>query len=156
MLVGLIAAIISVIVVINHQLIWLLAIFPGLYIVYAFFITFSKAPALRSDIRLTASEKEAWEQHHTFLRFPSAAMGMSHTLSLLQFISVALAIALLVSGLYWGIIFALFWSLGLLVPRLNPTTTYVPAAQKGDRRAIIRVQALQSLKDKLDASSKES
>lgn len=155
MLVGIITIIISAIVVFNHQLIWLLAIFPGLYIAYALFIVFSKAPALKDSIKLTPSEKEAWQQHHAFFRFPFAARNMAGALSMLQFISVILGIALLATGLYWGIGFVLFWFiLGMLTPRLNPTTTFVPAAQKGNREAMQRVQALESLSEKLDMGSK--
>lgn len=151
MLVGIITLIISTIVVFNHQLAWLLAVFPGLYIAYAFFIAFSKAPELKDSIHLTHAEKEAWQQHHAFFRFPFAARNMAGALSMLQFISIILAIALAVTGAYWGLAFALGWFiLGLPTPRLNPTTSYVPAAQKGNREAMQRVQALESLQAKLN------
>lgn len=151
MLVGIVTLIISAIVVFNHQLVWLLAVFPGLYIVYAFFIAFSKAPQLKDSIHLTHSEKEAWQRHHAFFRFPFAGRNMAGALSTLQFISIILAIALVVTGAYWGLVFALGWFiLGLPTPRLNPTTSYVPAAQKGNREALQRVQALESLQEKLN------
>ena len=151
MLVGIVTLIISAIVVFNHQLVWLLAVFPGLYIAYAFFIAFSKAPQLKDSIHLTHSEKEAWQQHHAFFRFPFAARNMAGALSMLQFISIILAVALAITGAYWGLAFALGWLiLGLPTPRLNPTTSYVPAAQKGNREAVQRVQALQSLQEKLN------
>lgn len=76
---------------------------------------------------------------------------MAGALSMLQLISIILAIALAVTGAYWGLAFALGWFiLGLPTPRLNPTTSYVPAAQKGNREAVQRVQALQSLQEKLN------
>lgn len=152
MLVGIVTLIISAIVVFNHQLVWLLAVFPGLYIAYAFFIAFSKAPEIKDNIHLTQEEKEAWQEHHAFLRFSTAAMGMARTLSMLQFISIILAIALAVIGAYWGLAFALGWFfLGLPTPRLNPTTSRIPAAQRGDRRAKKRVEALESLQYKLNS-----
>ena len=152
MLVGIVTLIISAIVVFNHQLVWLLAVFPGLYIAYAFFIAFSKAPELKESIHLTHAEKEAWQQHHAFFRFPSAAVSMAGSLSALQFISVILAIALAVIGAYWGLAFALGWFfLELPTPRLNPTTSRIPAAQRGDRRAKKRVEALESLQYKLNS-----
>lgn len=155
MLVGIITVIISAVVVFNHQLIWLLAVFPGLYIAYAFFIAFSKAPKLKDSIQLTHSEKEAWQEHHAFFRFPFAARNMAGALSMIQFISVILAIALAVTGMYWGLLFALGWLVcGLPTPRLNPTASIVPAAQKGNREAMQRVQALESLSEKLGMGSK--
>lgn len=151
MLVGIVTLIISAIVVFNHQLVWLLAVFPGLYIAYAFFIAFSKAPELKDSIHLTHSEKEAWQQHHAFFRFPFAARNMAGALSMLQFISIILAIALAVTGAYWGLAFALGWFIcGLPTPRLNPTASVVPEAQKGTPWAIERVKALESLQDKLN------
>lgn len=151
MLVGIITLIISAIVVFNHQLVWLLAVFPGLYIAYAFFIAFSKAPELKDGIHLTHSEKEAWQQHHAFFRFPFAARNMAGALSMLQFISIILAIAFVVTGAYWGLAFALGWFIcGLPTPRLNPTASVVPEAQKGTPWAIERVNALESLQDKLN------
>ena len=151
MLVGIVTLIVSAIVVFNHQLVWLLAVFPGLYIAYAFFIAFSKAPELKDSIHLTHSEKEAWQQHHAFFRFPFAARNMAGALSVLQFISIILAIALAVTGAYWGLAFALGWFiLGLPTPRLNPTASIVPAAQNGNREAMERVQALESLQEKLN------
>ena len=153
MLVGIVTLIISTIVVFNHQLVWLLAVFPGLYIAYAFFIAFSKAPELKDSIHLTHAEKEAWQQHHAFFRFPFAARNMAGALSMLQFISIILAIALAVTGAYWGLTFALGWFiLGLPTPRLNPTASVVPEAQKGTPWAIERVQALESLQAKLNNS----
>lgn len=151
MLVGAITIIIATIVVFNHQLVWLLAVFPGLYIAYVFFITYSKAPKLKQGLHLTEAELQAWKEHHAFFRFPFAARNMAGALSMLQFISIILAIALAVTGAYWGLVFALGWFiLGLPTPRLNPTTSYVPAAQKGNREALQRVQALESLQEKLN------
>lgn len=151
MLVGIVTLIISAIVVFNHQLVWLLAIFPGLYIAYAYFIAFSKAPQLKDGIHLTHSEKEAWQQHHAFFRFPFAARNMAGALSALQFISIILAIALAVTGAYWGLAFALGWfALGLPTPRLNPSASIVPEAQKGTPWAVERVNALESLQAKLN------
>lgn len=152
MLVGLVTAIVSIMVILNHELIWLLAVFPGLYIIYAFNIALSNKPLKKSiEETLTPSEKEAWEQHQAFLQFPSAAVGMAATLSLLQFMSIILGVILLISGLTWGILIAAFWFiLGSITPRLNPTTSYMPAAQKGDSRAMERVQALKSLQEKLN------
>lgn len=150
MLVGIVTLIISAVVVFNHQLVWLLAVFPGLYIAYAFFIAFSKAPALKGSIHLTHSEKEAWQQHHAFFRFPFAARGMAGALAMLQVVSVILAIALAVTGAYWGLVFALGWFiLGLPTPRLNPAP-YIDAAQRGSHEAVQRVEALQSLQEKLN------
>lgn len=150
MLVGIVTLIISTIVVFNHQLIWLLAVFPGLYIVYAFFIAFSKAPELKDSIHLTHSEKEAWREHHAFFRFPFAARNMAGALSMLQFMAVILAIALAATGMYWGLLFALGWLIcGLPTPRLNPTASIVPAARNGNHEAMQRVQALESLSEKL-------
>jgi hypothetical protein len=155
MLVGIITIIISIIAVLNHQFIWLLAVFPGLYVAYALFIAFSKAPDLKDGIQLTRLEEEAWKQHHAFFRFPFAARNMAGALSILQFISVILAIALAITGEYWGLAFALGWFiLGLATPQLNPTTSYVPAAQNGNREAVERVQALESLSQKLNKGSK--
>lgn len=154
MLVGIVTLIISAIVVFNHQLVWLVAVFPGLYIAYAFFIAFSKAPQLKDSIHLTHSEKEAWQQHHAFFRFPFAARNMAGALSMLQFISIILAIALAVTGAYWGLVFALGWFIcGLPTPRLNPTASVVPEAQKGTPWAIERVKALESLSEKLNKVS---
>jgi hypothetical protein len=151
MLVGIVTLIISTIAVFNHQLVWLLAVFPGLYIAYAFFIAFSKAPQLKDSIHLTHSEKEAWQQHHAFFRFPFAARNMAGALSMLQFISIILAIAFAVTGAYWGLAFALGWFIcGLPTPRLNPTASVVPEAQKGTPWAIERVKALESLQEKLN------
>lgn len=150
MLIGIITLIISAIVVFNHHLIWLLAIFPGLYIAYAFFIAFSKAPKLKDSIRLSHSEKEAWQQHHAFFRFPFAVKSMSTSLALLQFISIILAISLAATGAYWGLAFALGWFIcGLPNPRFSPTTSILPEAQKGAPWAIERVNALESLSKKL-------
>lgn len=155
MLVGIVTLIISAIVVFNHQLVWLLAVFPGLYIAYAFFIAFAKAPELKDSLHLTHAEKEAWQQHHAFFRFPFAARNMAGALSILQFISIILAIVLAVTGAYWGLAFILGWFiLGLPTPRLNPAP-YVAAAQKGNSEAIQRVQALESLQDKLNDSDKQ-
>lgn len=157
MLVGIVTLIISAIVVFNHQLVWLLAVFPGLYIAYAFFIAFSKAPELKESIHLTRAEKEAWQQHHAFFRFSFAARNMAGALSVLQFISIILAIALAVTGAYWGLAFALGWFIcGLPTPRLNPTASIVPEAQKGTPWAVERVKALESLQDKLNNPDKQS
>lgn len=149
MLVGIITIIISAIVVFNHQLVWLLAVFPGLYIAYAFFIAYSKAPELNKGLHLTHSEQQAWKEHHAFYRFPFAARKMAGSLSFLQFISVILAIALAVTGAYWGLAFLLGWFLGLPTPRLNPEASIVPAAQKGNPDAVERLKALESLQAKL-------
>ena len=114
MLVGIVALIISAIVVFNHQLVWLLAVFPGLYIAYAFFIAFSKAPALKDSIHLTHSEKEAWQKHHAFFRFPFAARSMAGALAMLQVVSVILAIAQAISSLYWALLPLLLLLVGCL------------------------------------------
>lgn len=150
MLVVIITFIISTMVVFNHQIVWLLAVFPGLYIAYVFFIAFSKAPKLKDGIYLTHTEKEAWQQHHAFLRFPFTARNMAGTLAVLQFMSIILAVALVVTGAYWGLAFALGWFLGLPTSRLNPVASYVPAAQKGNLEAAQRVWALESLQEKLN------
>lgn len=149
MLVGIITIIIATIVVFNHQLVWLLAVFPGLYIAYALFITYSKAPKLKQSLHLTGAELQAWKEHHAFFRFPFIARKMAGSLSVLQFISVILAIALVVTGAYWGAIFLLGWLLGLPTPRLNPEASIVPAAQRGNPDAIERLKALESLQTKL-------
>lgn len=154
MLVGIITIIISTIAVFNHQLIWLLAVFPGLYIAYAFFIVYSKAPELKKGLHLTNSEQQAWKEHHAFFRFPFAARKMAGSLSFLQFISVILAIALVVTGAYWGAAFLLGWLLGLPTPRLNPEASIVPAAQRGNPDAIERLKALESLQEKLKSPEK--
>lgn len=151
MLVGIITIIIAAIVVFNHQLVWLLAVFPGLYIAYAFFIAYSKAPKLKKGLHLTATEQQAWKEHHAFFRFPFAARKMAGSLSALQFISVILAIVLVVTGAYWGAVFLLGWLLGMPTPRLNPEASIVPAAQKGNPDAIERMNALESLQAKLKA-----
>lgn len=156
MLVGIITIIIAAIVVFNHQLVWLLAIFPGLYIAYAFFISYSKAPALKKGLHLTHAETQAWKEHHAFFRFPFAARKMAGSLSVLQFISVILAIVLVVTGAYWGVLFLLGWLLGLPTPRLNPEASIVPAAQKGNPDAIERLKALESLQAKLKSPEEYS
>lgn len=157
MLVGIITIIIATIVIFNHQLVWLLAVFPGLYIAYAFFIAYSKAPKLKQGLHLTDAESQAWKEHHAFFRFPFAARNMAGALSMLQFISIILAIALAVTGAYWGLILALGWFIcGLPTPRLNPTASIVPEAQKGTLWAIERVKALESLQDKLNNPDKQS
>lgn len=153
MLVAIITIIISAIVVFNHQLVWLLAVFPGFYIAYAFYIAYSKPPQLKEGLQLTHSEKEAWKEHHAFFRFPFAARKMAGSLSALQFISVILAIILVITGAYWGAIFLLGWLLGLPTPRLNPEASIVPAAQKGNPDAIERMKALESLQAKLKSPS---
>lgn len=154
MLVGIITIIIATIVVFNHELVWLLAVFPGLYIAYAFFIAYSKAPKLKQGLHLTDAESQAWKEHHAFFRFPFAARKMAGSLSVLQFISVILAITLVVTGAYWGAIFLLGWLLGLPTPRLNPEASIAPAAQKGNPDAIVRLNALESLQAKLKAPDK--
>ena len=157
MLVGIITIIIATIVIFNHQLVWLLAVFPGLYIAYAFFIAYSKAPKLKQGLHLTDAESQAWKEHHAFFRFPFAARNMAGALSMLQFISIILAIALAVTGAYWGLILALGWFIcGLPTPRLNPTASVVPEAQKGTPWAIERVKALESLQDKLNNPDRQS
>ena len=154
MLVAIITIIIATIVVFNHQLVWLLAVFPGLYIGYAFFIAYSKAPKLKQGLHLTDAESQAWKEHHAFFRFPFAARKMAGSLSVLQFISVILAIALVVTGAYWGAVFLLGWLLGLPTPRLNPEASIAPAAQKGNPDAIVRLNALETLQAKLKAPDK--
>ena len=149
MLVGIITIIIATIVVFNHQLVWLLSVFPGLYIAYTFFIAYSKAPKLKQGLHLTDAESQAWKEHHAFFRFPFAARKMAGSLSVLQFISVLLAIALVITGAYWGAVFLLGWLLGLPTPRLNPEASIAPAAQKGNPDAIVRLSALESLQAKL-------
>lgn len=149
MLVAIITIIIATIVVFNHQLVWLLAIFPGLYIAYAFFIAYSKAPKLKQGLHLTNAEAQAWKEHHAFFRYPFAARKMAGSLSVLQFISVVLAVALAISGAYWGLAFLLGWLLGMPTPRLNPEASIAPAAQKGNPDAIERMKALESLQAKL-------
>jgi hypothetical protein len=156
MLVGIITIIIATIVVFNHQLVWLLAVFPGLYIAYAFFIAYSQAPKLKQGLHLTDAESQAWKEHHAFFRFPFAARKMAGSLSALQFISVILAIALIVTGAYWGAVFLLGWLLGLPTPRLNPEASIAPAAQKGNPDAIVRLNALETLQAKLKAPDKHS
>lgn len=124
MLAGIITLTISVIVVFNHQLAWLLAIFPGLYILYAYFMAFSKAPKLPESLLLTQTEKDAWREHHVFFRFPFAARIISGGLSMIQFISVLLAIGLAITGAYWGLVFIFGWFIcGFPTPRLNPTAS---------------------------------
>ena len=156
MLVGIITIIIATIVVFNHQLVWLLAVFPGLYIAYAFFIAYSKAPKLKQGLHLTDAESQAWKEHHAFFRFPFAARKLAGSLSALQFISVILAITLVVTGAYWGALFLLGWLLGLPTPRLNPEASIVPAAEKGNPDAIVRLNALESLRHKLKSPDKDT
>ena len=154
MIIGLLTVIVTIIAVSDHSLLWLLAIFPGLYILYAFFITFSKAPKLKDSILLTKAEQEAWSAHHAFIRFTSAAPNMAGSLSALQLISILAGVAFIATGLYWGGLLVMFWFiLGTMTPRLNPRTSFVPAAQKGDRAAIKRVEALGSLMQKLNKAS---
>lgn len=154
MLVAIITIIIATIVVFNHQLVWLLAVFPGLYIAYAFFIAYSKAPKLKQGLHLTDAESQAWKEHHAFFRFPFAARKMAGSLSALQFISVILAVVLVFTGAYWGAVFLLGWLLGLPTPRLNPEASIAPAAQKGSPDAVERLKALESLQAKLKSPEK--
>lgn len=152
MLVGIATLIVSAVVVFNHQLIWLLAVFPGLYIAYAYFLAFTKAPELDSNIRasLTPEEHEAWGQFHVFLRFGMAAPAMSRTLTILQALSVITGIALAVTGLYWGLLLALGWfALAPLTPKLNPVLYLSDAAQRGNLDAQMQLEALESLYGKL-------
>lgn len=155
MLVGIVTLIISAIVVFNHQLVWLLAVFPGLYIAYVFLLLHTKAPTLKEGFCLTETEKEVWKMHHVAIRFPFAARTRAGALSALQFISIILAIALAVTGAYWGLAFALGWLiLAPLTTRTNPIIPYSNAAQKGNPDAIVRLNALESLQAKLKAPDK--
>ena len=150
MLTGVTTIIIATIVVFNHQLVWLLALFPGIYIAYAFFIAYSKAPKLKQDLRLSDIELQAWEEHHAFFRFPFAARKIAASLSALQFISVIFAIALVVTGAYWGALFLLGWLLGIPTPRLNPEASIAPEAQRGNLFATQQMNAIISLQEKLN------
>lgn len=157
MLVAIITIIISVIVVFNHQLVWLLAVFPGLYIAYVFLLLHTKAPTLKEGFCLTETEKEVWKMHHVAIRFPFAARTRAGALSALQFISIILAIALAVTGAYWGLAFALGWLiLAPLTTRTNPIIPYSNAAQKGHPDAIVRLNALESLQHKLKSPDKDT
>lgn len=157
MLVGIVTLIISAVVVFNHQLVWLLAVFPGLYIAYAYFLAFAKPPELNSDIQasLTSEEGAAWGQFHVFLRFGMAAPAMSRTLTILQVLSVITGIALAVTGLYWGLLIALGWfALAPLTPRLNPVLYLSDAAKRGNLEARVQLESLESLYEKLQSSNK--
>ena len=157
MLVGIVTLIISVVVVFNHQLVWLLAVFPGLYIAYAYFLAFAKPPELSSDIQasLTSEESAAWGQFHVFLRFGMAAPAMSRTLTILQVLSVITGIALAVTGLYWGLLIALGWFvLAPLTPRLNPVLYLSDAAKRGNLEAQVQLESLESLYEKLQSPNK--
>lgn len=151
MLAGILTLIVSVVVIFNHQLAWLLAIFPGLYILYTYFIAFSKAPKLKDTLHLTQAENDAWREHHAFFRFPFAARSMAGGLSMIQFISILLAIGLAITGAYWGLVFIFGWFIcGFPTPRLNPTASIIPAAEKGNLAAIERIQTLKLLQEKLN------
>jgi|JI10StandDraft_1071094.scaffolds.fasta_scaffold56987_4 hypothetical protein len=157
MLVAIVTIIISVIVVFNHQLVWLLAVFPGLYIAYVFLLLHTKAPTLREGFYLTETEKEVWKMHHVAIRFPFAARTRAGALSALQFISIILAIALVVAGAYWGLAFALGWFiLAPLTTRTNPIIPYSNAAQRGNLNATKRLEALKSLEVKLKSPGKHA
>jgi len=147
--------IVALIVAFNINLSWLLLIIPGLYIAYALFITYSKAPALKSSLNLSTQEKAAWNKYHAYLRFPFAAPSMSKGLSLIAFTLIVLGITLLIqNAILEGV--ALFLVAGFLlfstmISRLNPQNGVVANAQKGNPIAIEELSALQSLKDKLSS-----
>lgn len=152
MLVGIVTIVIATIAVLNHHLAWLLAIFPGLYILYAFLIAYSKAPSLKDEVwhGLSVIERQAWRRYHVALRFGKAAPVMSRTLTTLQVLSVVTGVAFLITGFYWGgLLIAGWFVLGLATPRLNPTLYLNDAANRGDAEAIAWLEALEALHDKL-------
>jgi uncharacterized membrane protein HdeD (DUF308 family) len=57
MLAGIVTLIISAIVAFNPEVVWILLVFPGLYVVYALYIIYSKAPELKGTIHLDSDEK---------------------------------------------------------------------------------------------------
>ena len=155
MLVVIITIIIAAIAVFNHQLTWMLAVFPGLYIAYVFLLLHTKAPNLKESLDLTEAEKQVWKIHHVAIRFPFAARTRAGALGALQFISIILAIALALTGAYWGLAFVLGWFvLAPLATRSNPIIPYSNAAQKGNPDAAERLKALESLQAKLKSPAK--
>ena len=159
MIVGILTFIVIVIVAFNHHLAWMLAIFPGLYILYVFFIAYSRAPELNDDIwsGLTPNEKMVWEKYHAAIRFSMAASAMSRTVVLLQILSVVAGIAFVVTGFYWGGLLGLGWFLfGLVAPRLNPTLYLDGHAQRGNLDAGIELDALMSLNSKIQGGHKQN
>lgn len=151
MLVVIVTLIVSTIVVFNHQLIWLLAIFPGLYIVYAGLLAFSKAPDLNNDIwqELSPLERAVWNKYHVFFRFSMAAPVISRNLTTIQIIFVITGVALVITEFYWGGLLVLGWFIGLLAPTLNPVIYLVDAAKKGNTEAAATYEAMSTLHSKL-------
>lgn len=159
MIVGILTIIVAAIAVFNHHLAWLLAIFPGLYILYAFFIAYSRAPELNDGIwhDLTSTEKMVWKRYHAAIRFSMAAPATSRTVTLLQILSVITGIAFMITGFYWGGLLILGWFIfGLITPKLNPILYLSDHAKRGNIEAEVELDALKSLYDKLQDGSRQN
>ncbi len=154
MLAGIVTLIVSVIVAFNPEIAWILLVFPGLYIVYALYITYSKALELKDTIHLTSDEKVVWKKYHAYLRFPFAAPGMSKGLSVIAFTLIILGIVLFIRNTPYQCVALLIVAWYLLfsgmISRLNPQNGIVANAQKGNLVAMGEVEALRSLHEKLN------
>ena len=151
MIAGLITLVLALIVAFMPELVWILAVFPGLYIILSLVQVFVlKAPKLSSDLHLTQREKDAWKNYHIFIRYPMAATSKAGGLSMMQFTLSLLGIVLAIRGYYYALLICSAWFIcGSMTPRLNPKSTVLPAAEKGNTFAIEEKEALISLMGKL-------
>lgn len=145
--------IVAIVAILNPSLTWLLAVIPGAYVAYATYITYSKAPALKSSLNLSHSEKEAWKKYHAFLRASVAAPAMARGLSLIGLVLTVVGLIFMFKGQIVEGVLALLGAgylyLTPMIGRLNPSSSIVSHAEKGNREAIRELEALKSLREKL-------